>query len=77
MLEAPSIQPPRGRSGSAGIALLLAGSATIVIGFRLSIALGTEDIDRYESPLMLSVARQLVVGPGELYGPFGGANPLV
>ena len=26
---------------------------------------------------MLSVARQLVVGPGELYGPFGGRNPLV
>ena len=30
-----------------------------------------------ESPLMLSVARQLVVGPWELYGPFGGSNPLV
>ena len=26
---------------------------------------------------MLSVARQLVSGPGELYGPFGGGNPLV
>ncbi len=26
---------------------------------------------------MLSVARQLVFGPSELYGPFGGSNPLV
>ena len=30
-----------------------------------------------ESPLILSVARQLVNGPSELYGPFGGGNPLV
>ena len=40
-------------------------------------ALGEEDTEVLESPLMLSVARQLVVGPGELYGPFGGSNPLV
>ena len=27
--------------------------------------------------MILSIARQLVAGPGELYGPFGGRNPLV
>jgi hypothetical protein len=30
-----------------------------------------------ESPLMLSVARQLIAGPRDLYGPFDGFNPLV
>jgi hypothetical protein len=30
-----------------------------------------------ESPLMLSVARQLISSPRELYGPYGGSNPLV
>src|SRR5262249_13923028 len=52
-------------------------SACLFIGFRLSLALGEEDVDKYESPLMLSVARQLVAGPWELYGPFSGRNPLV
>jgi hypothetical protein len=64
-------------SPSAGITLILVASAGIFLGFRLTLALGREDMDKYESPLMLSVARQLIVGPWELYGPFGGSNPLV
>jgi hypothetical protein len=52
-------------------------SATVFVVFRLTLALSTEDVDPYESPLLLSVARQLVASPGELYGPFGGTNPLV
>ena len=39
--------------------------------------MGRSDVDKYESPLMLSVGRQLVAGPWGLYGPFGGSNPLV
>jgi hypothetical protein len=62
---------------SVGITSILAASACIFLGFRIVLALGGEDVDKYESPLMLSVARQLVTGPWELYGPFGGSNPLV
>jgi hypothetical protein len=36
-----------------------------------------EDAESAESPLIMSVARQLVAGPSGLYGPFGGENPLV
>ena len=57
--------------------LLLAAAAIVLVGFHSTLALGGEDVDQYESPLMLSVARQLVAGPWGLYGPFGGSNPLV
>src|SRR5262249_32561121 len=40
-------------------------------------ALGLQDTEALESPLLLSVARQLLASPWELYGPFGGQNPLV
>ncbi len=56
---------------------MLAVSAVVFLSFRLLLGLGEADTDLYESPLMLSVARQLIAGPGELYGPFGGRNPLV
>lgn len=56
---------------------VLVVSAVVFCGFRSILALGREDVDAYESPLILSVARQLVAGPWELYGPFGGSNPLV
>ncbi len=69
--------PTRGGWLSAWITAVLAASAVVFLGFRLFLGLGQEDTDLYESPLILSVARQLVVGPGELYGPFGGRNPLV
>ena len=69
--------PRRGGWLSAWITAVLAASALVFLGFRFSLGLGDEDTDLYESPLMLSVARQLVAGPGDLYGPFGGNNPLV
>ncbi len=76
------IEPDRhskpGRLGlSVWITAVLAVSAFVFLGFRVLLGLGDEDTDPYESPLILSVARQLVAGPGELYGPFGGRNPLV
>jgi hypothetical protein len=61
----------------AWITTVLAIAASSFLGFRLLLALGVEDTETLESPLMLSVARQLVAGPWELYGPFGGRNPLV
>ena len=57
--------------------MVLVLAVVVHVGFRISLGLGQEDVDRYESPLMLSVRRQLVAGPWELYGPFGGSNPLV
>jgi hypothetical protein len=77
MVEPPATQMLRGRAHAAWITLPLALAAVVLVGFRLMLALGPEDTDPYESPLMLSVARQLVSGPEELYGPFGGGNPLV
>jgi hypothetical protein len=56
---------------------ILAFSAAITLGFWLVMAVGEEDTDALESPLMLSVSRQLAVNLRELYGPFGGQNPLV
>jgi len=40
-------------------------------------ALSREDTEAVESPLVLSVARQLDNGPRGLYGPYGGRYPLV
>jgi hypothetical protein len=77
MPEPSSTQPFRTRSVSTCITIVLAVGAIAYVGFRASLALGREDLDRYESPLMLTVARQLLVGPRDLYGPFGGSNPLV
>ncbi len=81
MSEPMSETRPAGRrSGgwvSGWITAVLAISAAITLGFWLLKAVGEADTEALESPLMLSVARQLVVGPGELYGPFGGNNPLV
>ncbi len=57
-------------------ALLLAGAAVAVI-FGAFLALDSEDTEPLESPLLLSVARQLLRGPWELYGPFGRLNPYV
>jgi hypothetical protein len=62
---------------SAWVTTALAVSAALAVGFKLFLALGPEDTDAFESPLVLSVARQLIEGPSGLYGPFGGRNPLV
>ena len=77
-MSAPTpIEPLIARRASAWITVVLVLAAIVYVGFRLSLGLGSEDVDRYESPLMLSAARQLVAGPWELHGPFGGSNPLV
>jgi hypothetical protein len=62
---------------SAWITAVLTASTAVTLGFWLPLARSAEDTEALESPLMLSVARQLVAGPWELYGPFGGQNPLV
>jgi hypothetical protein len=59
------------------VTLVLALAAAVFLSFRLGLALGREDTDTSESPLMLSVARQLIAGPWELYGPFHEHNHLV
>jgi hypothetical protein len=66
-----------GRGASAWVTAILAASAVLTVGYWSVKVLGEADTERMESPLMLSVARQLVVGPRELYGPFDGSNPLV
>jgi hypothetical protein len=77
MSETRSAGPRLGGWVPAWITALLTISAAITLGFWLVKALDSADTEALESPLMLSVARQLAVGPGELYGPFGGRNPLV
>jgi hypothetical protein len=52
-------------------------AAAIAVGFGVYLAFGQEDSEALESPLMFSVARQLVEGPWGLYGPFGARNPQV
>jgi hypothetical protein len=64
-------------SVTAWVTLALAVSAAITGGFWTMQAVGEADTEALESPLILSVARQLVAGPGGLYGPFGRSNPLV
>ena len=59
------------------ITATLSTAAGCAIAFGVWLALGTADTEPLESPLMLSVARQLDHGPWGLYGPFGGQNPLV
>ena len=77
MLEPPSVERTGSRWIPAWISAVLAASALTFLGVHLALAIGRDDVDKYESPLMLSVGRQLVTGPWELYGPFGGSNPLV
>jgi hypothetical protein len=56
---------------------VLAVAAVITLGYWGMRGLGAADTEALESPLMMSVARELVSGPGVLYGPFGRDNPLV
>ena len=51
--------------------------AAVAVAYGIWLGLGTADTEPLESPLMLSVARQLEHGPWSLYGPFGRQNPLV
>ncbi len=59
------------------ITAILAIAATVMVAYGISIAVQKPDTEPLESPLMLAVARQLIHGPSELYGPFGARNPLV
>ena len=66
-----------GRGVSVLVTVVLAISAAVSVGYRLSIAAGVDDNEALESVLLLPIARQLTAGPSELYGPFGKDNPLV
>jgi hypothetical protein len=59
------------------VTLVLSTAAAVALSFGVYLALGPEDTEPLESPLLLAVAHQLSHGPWELYGPFGGENPLV
>jgi hypothetical protein len=62
---------------SVWISAVLVVSALMGLGYRFWTALSVDDTDVLESPLAMSVARELTDGPSVLYGPFGGRNPLV
>ena len=70
-------EPVGGGRGSAWVTAILVVSAAATVGYWTVRAFGEEDTEAMESPLILSVARQFEVSPWELYGPFGGSNPLV
>ena len=56
--------PPKRRAeawASAWVTAVLAVSALVAVGFKLVLALSPEDTDALESPLVLPVARQLVL----------------
>jgi Dolichyl-phosphate-mannose-protein mannosyltransferase len=70
-------KPPVGAKTSAWVTGILLVAAAVAVVFGCSLAVRSQDTEPLESPLMLSVARQLVRGPRELYGPFGRLNHLV
>ena len=77
-MSVPSSKQRRaGAWASAWVMAVLAVSAAVAAGIGVLLALSLQDAEALESPLMLSVARQLSNSPWELYGPFGGRNPLV
>lgn len=65
------------RVTTGAVTACLVAAAAISFGFWFALALSGDDVGLMESPLLLSVARQLRFGPWELYGPFGRRNPLV
>lgn len=71
------VDGPVARWTMVGLSAVLALSTAVTLGYWSARAFGKADNEAMESPLMLSVARQLVSSPRELYGPFGRANPLV
>ncbi|GAC1336014.1 MAG: hypothetical protein NVSMB14_03590 [Isosphaeraceae bacterium] len=60
-----------------GPELIFAVAAALLLVDHARIALSPEDAEPAETPLALSIARQVASGPGEMYGPFSGKNPLV
>jgi hypothetical protein len=61
--------------GGCVTALLGLGAAALLIWTNL--ALGREDVEALESPLVLPIAAELTAGPWRLYGPYGGDYPFV
>ncbi|MFI5457589.1 MAG: hypothetical protein ACHRXM_19275 [Isosphaerales bacterium] len=72
-----SWQRRAGAWASAWVTAILAVAAAGAIGIGVLLALRLQDAEALESPLMLSIARQLSSSPWALYGPFGGRNLLV
>jgi hypothetical protein len=56
-------------------AALAAGAATLVPWVLM--AARPDDTEALESPLVMAAAGQLIAGPAQLYGPYGGQNPRV
>jgi hypothetical protein len=77
MSKNETTRPRAGAKTSACITAILLAAAAIAVIFGVSLAIGPEDTEPLESPLALSVARQLIHGPRELYGPYSGSNVLV
>ena len=77
MSEGSSANERTGRFASVWVTAALTSAAACATAFGAFLALGARDTEAFESPLMLSVARQLIQGPWGLYGPFGRQNPLV
>ena len=78
-MKTPGEAEPRRHTGA--IRSLICGvlgvSAVLYLGFQISIALGTDDVGRFETTLAMSIAGQLTNGPRVLYGPYTAANHLV
>ena len=77
MSETPSTKPDGRGWASAWVTAMVAVSAAATLGYWSFRGLDRRDTEAMESPLILSVARQLTVSPRELYGPYGESNPLV
>jgi hypothetical protein len=63
--------------GKAWVTAILMVSAACNVGVGAFLACSQEDAEPLETPLLMSVARQLYQSPSELYGPFGRSNPWV
>jgi 4-amino-4-deoxy-L-arabinose transferase-like glycosyltransferase len=59
------------------VTMMLVVSAGLVLAYWLPRVFLLEDTDALESPLVMTVARQVVEGPEGLYGPYGAQNPWV
>jgi len=76
-MSVPSSKQRRAAWVSVWVTAVLAVSAAVAAGIGVLLALSVHDAEALESPLLMSVARQLSNNPWELYGPFGGRNLLV
>jgi len=72
-----SKQPRAAAWASRWVMVVLAVSAALTALSGLLLAFSLQDAEALESPLIMSVARQLLISPWELYGPFGAGNLLV